>query len=253
MKDYREYNLKKGYKNIYSLYEINNHLMTCWLDIYWRKKAVNLSLSFLKGRDFFNKRSKLIYCDFCVGTGEFLYEMYKRLEFTKQDFIFLGLDFSFDMVSEARRRRKFDNVIFILADVSFVPFKSDSLDLVSISLGIRNLRNTNNGIVDEGIFYRRFREINRVIRKGGYFLGMETSRPPNKFIRFVVDFFTLNVFTNIAKLLSFDFETYSYLARSMVDFFDANQFCKFLKDVDFEEVNYFLFTFGVVALHIAKK
>jgi len=267
--DYKKYNLKEGYKKIYKFYEINNHLMTCWLDIYWRKKASSIVINFLKQslkqdskQNLKNETSsrtkkRFIYCDFCIGTGEFFKEISEKLyKLNEYSFVFLGLDFSFEMIKEAKKRRSFKGSFFILADISYIPFKTEVLDMASISLGIRNLRNPNENShisKDDEIFYKRFSEINRVIKKGGYFIGLETSRPPNKFIRTISDFFTLYVFTNIAKILSNDFSTYTYLAKSIVDFFDSEQFAKFLKNIGFKEVNYHLFTLGVVALHIAKK
>ncbi|MFN3995606.1 MAG: ubiquinone/menaquinone biosynthesis methyltransferase [bacterium] len=249
--DYLKYNLKEGYKKIYNFYELNNHLMTLGLDILWRKKAVNiikrvLSESFVKGRRF-------IYCDFCIGTGEFFDEMVKIIDYENQN-LYIGVDFSFDMLNEAKNKKSYkkDNSMFILADVGWLPFKDNSVDLVTISWGIRNLRNPND-IKDENIFHKRFREVFRVIRKDGYFCGLETSRPPNRVIRKVSDIFVLYFSTNIAKMISGDFKTYTYLAKSIVDFMDAEKFKDFLLNVGFKNVNYYLFTFGIAALHCAKK
>lgn len=256
--DYLKYNLKKGYRKIYSLYELNNHLMTLGLDIYWRKKVTDIMNKHLIETNYYNNIKKFVYCDFCIGTGEFFDEMVKRV---KKDIdklekkLFVGLDFSFDMISLAKLKKvyKEENVFFILADVGLLPFRDESVDIVSISLGVRNLRNSNDGKKDEQIFIKRFKEIYRVIRLGGYFCGLETSRPPNRIIRRISDFFTMYISTNIAKIVSGDFETYTYLAKSMLDFYDADNFKNFLLNIGFEKVNYYLFTFGVVALHLAQK
>lgn len=253
--DYIKYNLKEGYKKIYNYYELNNHLMTLGLDIYWRKKASNLIYDLLVKEEISN-RFKFFYCDFCIGTGEFFQEMVGRLQkvvnknATKY---YIGLDFSFDMLKLAKYKKiDSNNVYFILADVLFLPFKDGVIDAVSISLGIRNLKNSND-VRDNNLFYKRFKEIYRVIVNDGYFWGLETSRPPNKIIRKISDIFTLYFATNIAKIVSWDFDTYTYLAKSMIDFFEAPKFAEFLVNIGFKQVNYYYFTFGVVALHIAKK
>ncbi|MCS7243181.1 MAG: class I SAM-dependent methyltransferase [Candidatus Calescibacterium sp.] len=254
--DYLNYNLKDGYKKINALYELNNHLMTFGLDIYWRKKAGIILFKLLQKEKYFENKDSFIYCDFCIGTGEFFEEVVNRIKgvsFEKKSY-FIGLDFSFDMINWVKKKKvyKVDNVVLILADVGFLPFKSNTIDFVSISLGIRNLRNPGD-VKHDDIFAMRFNEIYRVIKTGGYFWGLETSRPPNKIIRKISDFFTLYVFTNIAKIVSFDFDTYTYLAKSMLDFFDADKFKHFLINIGFKEVDYHLMTFGIVSLHIAKK
>ncbi len=257
--DYLNYNLKEGYKKIYNYYELNNHLMTLGLDIYWRIKASNIVVSNLKDYLLNTENQKFIYCDLCVGTGEFLQEMLHKIRkmISNQKFnqsLFIGIDFSFDMLQLAKQKKVYqlENVIFILADVSNLPIKNNSLDLVSISLGIRNLRNSNDK-KDENIFINRFKEIRDKIKIKGYFIGLETSRPPNKIIRKLSDLFTLYISTSIAKIVSKDFHTYTYLAKSIVDFFDPEEFKSFLLSIGFTRVNYYLFTFGVVALHIAQK
>lgn len=256
--DYLKYNLKKGYKKIYNVYEINNHLMTLGMDVYWRKKATTIITKKLIKTNYFDNIERFVYCDFCIGTGEFFEEMISNVKKNANKIkkkLFVGVDFSFDMLDLAKMKKvyKEDYVFFLLADVGLLPFKDESVDIVSISLGIRNLKNSNDDKKNDQIFIKRFREIHRVIKEGGYFCGMETSRPPNRIIRWISDFFTLYVSTNIAKIVSGDFETYTYLAKSMLDFYDADNFKNFLLDVGFEKVNYCLFTFGIVALHLAQK
>lgn len=252
--DYLKYNLKQGYRKINAFYELNNHLMTFGLDIYWRKKASTTISKLLSRENNYNK--KIVYCDFCIGTGEFFELMFNKLTEIQYDkkSIFIGLDFSYEMIARAKKKKVFSNhnVSLILADVGFLPLKNNSVDFITISLGIRNLRNPND-INHNNIFAHRFNEIYRVMKDGGYFFGLETSRPPNKTIRKISDFLTLYILTNIAKILSGDFDTYTYLAKSIIDFFEPDQFKNFLLSIGFKNVHYYLFTFGIVALHIAKK
>ncbi|MEN3015089.1 MAG: class I SAM-dependent methyltransferase [bacterium] len=249
--DYLKYNLKQGYKKIYKFYELNNHIMTLGLDIYWRKKASKIIKQILINE---NRDDKFICFDLCVGTGEFLEQIFYDTSKIYSNSIYLGVDFSFEMLSICKQKKvyKNPNVFLIIADVGFLPFKNNKAKLVTISLGIRNLKNPNDLAID-GMFYHRFKEIYRVICEGGYFCGLETSRPPNKFIRTISDFFTLHFSTNLAKIISGDFKTYTYLAKSIVDFLDAQEFKNFLLSINFKKVDYYLFTFGVVSLHIAQK
>lgn len=253
--DYLKYNLKEGYEKIYPFYELNNHLMTLGLDVMWRKKASKIIIQNLE--PVLNEEN-FVYCDLCTGTGEFFQKISNKLvRNTKNSSktFYIGVDFNFNMLSFAKAKKYYnrENTIFILADVGWLPFKTNSINLITISWGIRNLRNANGLNISECIFMKRFKEVYRVIKPGGYFWGLETSRPPNKLIRKISDIFVLYFSTNVAKIISGDFKTYTYLAKSIIDFFDAESFKKFLIDVGFKKVNYTLFTFGIAALHCAKK
>ncbi len=244
---YLNIDLKKGYKNIANIYELNNHLMTFYLDIYWRKIMV---------KDIFDDISKksfndvINFIDICVGTGDLLFEFknFIRNKNLNINFNFLALDFSFDMIKLAKQKYLLKDVFFILADVSKIPIKDKKIDIATISLGIRNLK------TNEELFEKRFKEIHRVIKDGGVFWGLETSRPPNKFIRFFSDLFTAYIATNIAKIVSKNIEVYGYLADSIRAFYEPHEFKNFfLEKIKFKEVSYKLLTFGVVAIHKAIK
>jgi demethylmenaquinone methyltransferase/2-methoxy-6-polyprenyl-1,4-benzoquinol methylase len=245
---YLNIDLKKGYRDIAKLYELNNHLMTFYLDIYWRKIMV---------KDIFNDiiskvnfENKIYFIDICVGTGDLLFEFINFLNYKSFNFSFkfLALDFSVDMVKIAKSKLLLKDVIFILADVAKIPIKDKKMDISTISLGIRNLR------TNDELFEIRFKEIYRIMKDDGVFWGLETSRPPNKIIRFFSDLFTTYVATNIAKVVSKNIEVYGYLADSIRNFYEPYEFRDFLLNkIKFKEVSYKLLTFGVVAIHKAVK
>lgn len=244
---YLNIDLKKGYKNIAKLYELNNHLMTFYLDIYWRKIMVNEIINEIKKED---NKGVINFIDICVGTGDLLFEFISFIKKRKinYNFRFLGLDFSIDMVKLAKNKGLLRGIIFILADVTKIPIKDNKFDIATISLGIRNLR------TNEEIFEIRFREIYRIIKEGGVFWGLETSRPPNKIVRFFSDLFTAYIATNIAKVVSGNVEVYGYLADSIRNFYEPEEFRDFfLNKIKFRKVSYKLLTFGGVAIHKAVK
>jgi demethylmenaquinone methyltransferase/2-methoxy-6-polyprenyl-1,4-benzoquinol methylase len=245
---YLNIDLKKGYKEIAKLYELNNHLMTFYLDIYWRKIMVkNIFNDIISKVNFENI---IYFIDICVGTGDLLFEFISFLNSKNFNFSFkfLALDFSVDMVKIAKSKLLLKDVIFILADVAKIPIKDKKMDISTISLGIRNLR------TNDELFEIRFREIYRIMKDDGVFWGLETSRPPNKIIRFFSDLFSAYVATNIAKVVSKNIEVYGYLADSIRNFYEPHEFKDFLLNkIKFKEVSYKLLTFGVVAIHKAIK
>ncbi len=244
---YLNIDLKNGYRNIAKIYELNNHLMTFYLDIYWRKVMVKDILDDITKKNF---NYVINFIDICVGTGDLLFEFinFIRNKNLNINFNFLALDFSFDMVKLAKKKYLLKNVFFILADVSKIPIKDKKIDIATISLGIRNLK------TNQELFEKRFKEIYRIIKDSGVFWGLETSRPPNKFIRFLSDLFTAYIATNIAKVVSKNVEVYGYLADSIRAFYEPEEFKNFfLEKIKFKEVSYKLLTFGVVAIHKAIK
>ncbi|MGC8734014.1 MAG: class I SAM-dependent methyltransferase [bacterium] len=243
---YLNIDLKKGYSNIAELYELNNHLMTFYLDVYWRRIMVNDIINDIKKYN----EEVINFIDICVGTGDLLYEFISFINRNKinYNFKFFALDFSIDMVKIAKRKDLLKGVIFILADVAKIPIKSNKFDIATISLGIRNLK------TNDEVFEIRFKEIYRIIKESGVFWGLETSRPPNKIIRFFSDLFAAYIATNIAKIVSKNIKVYGYLADSIRNFYEPDEFRDFfLNKIKFREVSYKLLTFGVVAIHRAVK
>jgi ubiquinone/menaquinone biosynthesis methyltransferase len=119
----------------------------------------------------------------------------------------------------------------------------ESVDIYSIAFGLK--------ICDRS---RVLAEAHRVLRPGGALFCLEASRIPVDFIhRLYLRYMDL-VLPVIARLATRgDRSAYDYLLRGVHDFPGAAALCEEFEERGFEAVSYSLLTFGIVALHVARK
>jgi demethylmenaquinone methyltransferase/2-methoxy-6-polyprenyl-1,4-benzoquinol methylase len=158
----------------------------------------------------------------------------------------VGADFSPEMLNEARKHSG-EGIEFELADALKLPFADGSFDAVTMSFAARNL---NSG---EAPLVEYFREINRVIKNGGAFYNLETSRPSNSFIRAMFRAYVGLLVAIIGKKFSGNDEGYKYLAGSILEFMGPDELSRRLKDAGFSQVSYTKILTGAVAIHKAVK
>src|ERR1700676_386409 len=128
-------------------YDLLNHLLSFNLDKRWRTRTVNRVESQLKRPD-----ARVL--DLCCGTGDVLLAMEQR-----RGSHVLGSDFCHPMLVEARHKieaRHFRSPLFE-ADALALPLLANSLDLITIAFGFRNLANYEAGL----------HELLRVLKPGG--------------------------------------------------------------------------------------
>lgn len=111
--------------------------------------------------------------DLCTGTGAMLPALAGRVGAQK---LVIGLDFSRGMLERARARTAgTPSVALVEADAERLPFRSESLQVVTCSHAFYELKG-------EGA-ERALREVVRVLRPGGRFVMMEHEVPENLGIR----------------------------------------------------------------------
>jgi demethylmenaquinone methyltransferase/2-methoxy-6-polyprenyl-1,4-benzoquinol methylase len=129
------------------------------------------------------------------------------------------------------------------ADALTLPIASESVDLVTCAFGFRNFVNYRRGMA----------EIRRVLKPGGTAAILEFSTPPNALFRTGYQFYSNQVLPRIGALISGAKEAYTYLPESVKKFPAAEPLAKEFREAGFAEVEYELMTFGIAALHLAKK
>jgi len=110
--------------------------------------------------------------DLCTGTGSVAMKAKERI---KDRGIVVGVDFSEGMLKKAIK--KSDDIFWIQADVTELPFKKGSFDIVFLAYGFYELKDKDK--------FMALNEICRVLSKNGKFLMMEHEEPENQFIRFL--------------------------------------------------------------------
>ena len=119
-------------------YDLLNHLLSFNLDKRWRARTVERVADVLARPD-----AKVL--DLCCGTGDVLLSLAARARRASAIF---GSDFCHPMLIEAQRKiaaHKFRSPLFE-ADALALPLASDSLDLITVAFGFRNLTNYRHGL-----------------------------------------------------------------------------------------------------------
>lgn len=229
--------MRKGVQKIYSEvaehYEFINHLLTFGLDIRWRKKAASKAAG-LNGTH---------WLDVCSGTGE----MAEHLRQANRSVKIISVDFSYPMLSQAKKKAESSCILFTLAEAGALPFLKETFDLISISFATRNINQR------EDILMANLKEFHRVLKPGGYFLNLETSQPAFPVIRKLFHLYAKIGVKRLGSFLSGSKAGYSYLSYTIPRFYSAPEFSKMLFETGFSHVDCHPLFLSVAAIHMAQK
>ena len=217
-------------------YDLLNHVLSGNIDRYWRRRTVK------QFRDVLARADARVL-DLACGSGDLLQAM--GGDTTKA--MRIGGDFSHGMLKAAKT--KLPTVPLVEADALQLPLAANSLDLITMGFGFRNLANYRAGCV----------EMLRVLKPGGQAAILEFSTPPNALFRGFYNWYSFQVLPRIGALLTKGLSggeasnAYKYLPASVKKFPDAPDLSVLMKSAGFAEVRYERMTFGIVALHVGRK
>lgn len=209
-------------------YDLLNHLLSFQIDKYWRNRTVRRLQPILD-------RADATVIDLACGTGDLTLALTKAGKAKV-----IGSDFCHPMLTGARAKNA---RLLFEADALTLPVPAGSVDLVTCAFGFRNFVN-----------YRRgMGEILRVLKPGGTAAILEFSTPPNAAFRAFYGFYSTQVLPRVGAMISGSKDAYTYLPESVRKFPAAPALAAEFQEAGFAEVRYELMTFGIVALHLARK
>jgi demethylmenaquinone methyltransferase/2-methoxy-6-polyprenyl-1,4-benzoquinol methylase len=228
--------LKDFYKDIYGTYDLVNRIFTFGQDKKWRRKAVRACLQ--------NEPEKII--DICTGTGDLILEISKR---TPKKTLLAGYDFSAEMLQKANDKAKDSKstIEFKEGDVAAMPYKDKYFDTAGISFGIRNL------IYQNSKADQHLAEIHRILRIGGQFVILESSKPENQLWRFINSIYLQFILPYLGGIISGNLKAYKYLAKSSKNYYTPTQMSEILERGGFKVVQSQSLFLGSVMLMVAEK
>ena len=226
------------YDGIFHFYEAANIFLTLGLIRLWRKKAARIALSScLTGK----KNHSLSCLDLCCGAGNFT-AVLKKLSDSKTKIT--GIDFNKSMLSKASKN---PNILFIRANAKNLPFEKEKFDIATISFAARNLNTSREN------FVKILKEIKRVLKPGGVFINLETSRPENSFAHKIFIIYAKTVISLLCFFFPKNKNAYSFLLSSIASFYTAEELSKILAEAGFKKTEYSHLFFGAAAIHKAVK
>jgi demethylmenaquinone methyltransferase/2-methoxy-6-polyprenyl-1,4-benzoquinol methylase len=200
----------------------------------WRRKAARVAA----------KAGGTRWCDMCTGTGEMAMYLSRLAPVGTEIF---AVDFCESMMDKARQKPGAENIQFIAADIKTLPFDDETFDLITMSFATRNIN------VSKEVLIQSFAEYCRVLKPGGRFVNLETSRPPFWPIRKCFDLHVKLFVEKIGGRISGSRRAYAYLARTIPRFYPAEELAGIMQQAGFGEVTFQRLLFGAAAIHQAVK
>lgn len=214
-------------------YDFLNHFLSLGIDTLWRKRAVKEI-----GRNTVNP----VILDVATGTADLAIASLKIRPASVT-----GVDISKNMLSEGlekiRKLRLDDKIKLMVGDSLSLPFADGSFDVAMAAFGVRNFAEPLKGLA----------EMNRVLRKGGFIMILEFSRPARFPFRTLYNFYFLNILPFVGKLFSRDRSAYRYLPESVMKFPDNEDFIKLLREAGFSDTGQIRLTGGIASIYTGKK
>jgi demethylmenaquinone methyltransferase / 2-methoxy-6-polyprenyl-1,4-benzoquinol methylase len=207
-------------------YDIANHLLSCGMDFYWRRRAAEIVAGWHPHR----------IADLATGTGDLALALQKKLPEAE----IAGVDFLPEMLELAQRKGVRQIVI---ADAMNLPFDDGSFDCVTIAFGLRNLEN----------WAAALGEMSRVLKTNGHLLVLEFSLPAIPILRAIYRFYLHRCLPLLGSFLTGKKNAYDYLGDSIEEFPSDCAMCQLIASNGFTRPTFEPLTGGIVSIYAATK
>ncbi len=218
--------VREMFGSIAGRYDTANHLLSCGMDFYWRRRAAEMVSDW---------RPHCI-ADLATGTGDLALALQKKLPQAE----ITGVDFLPEMLELAQRKGVRQ---IVLADAMNLPFGDASFDCVTIAFGLRNLENWGAGLA----------EMSRVLKSNGHLLVLEFSLPIIPFLRSVYRFYLHQCLPLLGSFLTGKRNAYNYLGDSIEEFPNGSAMCQLMAGNGFTCPTFKPLTGGIVTIYTAAK
>lgn len=223
--------VKEYFDRIAGRYDLVNTLLSFGLHTLWKRRTI-CSAGIAPGA---------AVLDACAGTADLALLACKKAGPTGRVVVY---DFSMSMLVRARSKQNMTGkFLLVCGDAEAMAIRTESVDVVLIGFGLRNLKNMHLGIA----------EIHRVLKPGGRLVCLEFSRPVSMVLRVLYDVYSFYVLPKIGGWISGCPEAYHYLPASIRRFPLPDLLADMLRNAGFINVTYKLLAYGIATIHTAVK
>lgn len=214
--------IRKMFGSIAQRYDLANHVLSCGVDFYWRKRAADIVASW--------RPNKIV--DLATGTGDLALALQRKMPNAEVT----GVDFLPEMVEIAKRKGVRQTVV---ADAMKLPFQNASFDAVTIAFGLRNLPEWSAAL----------REMRRVLNANGHVLILEFSLPRLSILRAVYRVYLHRCMPLFGSLITRHKDAYDYLGDSIEEFPSDQAMVRLMKGNGFSNASAEPLTGGIVTIY----
>ena len=222
--------VREVFDSVASRYDLMNDLMSGGMHRLWKRFTIELS----------SVRPGQTVLDIAGGTGDLAAKFSQRVG---PDGHVILADINAAMLSVGRDRLidkgALNNISVSQADAQFLPYADNSIDCITIALGLRN-------VTDKAL---ALRSMHRVLKPGGRLLVLEFSKPTSPLLSQVYDAYSFSALPFMGKLITNDADSYRYLAESIRKHPDQETLLEMVEDAGFVDCKYHNMTGGIVAIH----
>jgi ubiquinone/menaquinone biosynthesis methyltransferase len=226
------------FSRIAKRYDSLNDIMTFSLHRSWKKTLVKTAGAGIK-----SKNAKIL--DLCTGTGD-IADLWvndpRVIEILALDSCAPMLESGF---KKLRKKYKGDppKIQMIEADVLHLPYADNSFDAVTISFGLRNVKDPDACIA----------EIYRVLKPGAYFACLDLGHPRIPLIDWLYKKVFMSFIPWIGSFFAKDRDAYQYLVDSLKTWPSQDKLSLALYDFGFRRSYFQDIMLGSVAMVVAEK
>ncbi|HEX9011918.1 MAG TPA: ubiquinone/menaquinone biosynthesis methyltransferase [Anaerolineaceae bacterium] len=209
-------------------YDLMNRLMTAGQDLRWRKEVIRLAALAPGDR----------LLDLGAGTGDLAREALRQ----QPGCLPVAGDFTLAMM-RAGQHRGGARIDWAAMDALRLPFPDRTFDAVISGFLLRNVTDLQGAL----------KEQYRVLKPGGRFVALDTTRPKPGLLAPFVHVHMHSVIPLLGWAITGQRDAYTYLPNSTEGFVRAEELVARLAAVSFREVGFRRFMAGTIAIHWGKR
>lgn len=210
-----------AFARIADRYVMTNHVLSCGMDIIWRKVVTSRVRKWRPQR----------LLDVASGTGDLALEIQDQCPECEV----IASDFCAEMLAHAADRGVAKTLV---ADALNLPFSDGEFDVVTVAFGLRNMAD----------YPAALREMLRVLKPGGRIVILDFSIPSG-ILRGPYRWYLHNILPRMAGFLTGQKDAYEYLGGSIEQFPAGKEMTDLLEKCGFSKTSASPITLGVVTIY----
>ncbi|MCW8826063.1 MAG: class I SAM-dependent methyltransferase [Gammaproteobacteria bacterium] len=228
----REQLIRSVFKRVAPRYDLMNDMMSMGIHRLWKWRFCR---EILQQQQAPQKNENRLTIDLAGGTADI------ALGLQRDHGDVMVVDPSHEMMQVGQQRAD-GSIQFIGGSGEAIPLADNSVDVLTISFGIRNSTDLS-ATLDE---------IYRVLKPGGRFYCLEFSTP--KFwLRAAYNLWSRLVIPRLGAMVSGNPDAYTYLIESIRKFPDQHEMVKHIEQSGMERCSFTNLSFGIACIHRANK